>query len=50
SLSGVTTFSGYIFTNSGEIVAFSILMNGFKGDSLPYKNLQDKIVSALSMI
>ena len=50
SLSGVTTFSGYIFTNSGEIVAFSILMNGFKGDSLPYKNLQDKIVSVLSMI
>jgi len=50
SLSGVTTFSGYIFTVSGEIVAFSILMNGFKGDSLPYKNLQDKIVSVLSMI
>jgi len=50
SLSGVSTLSGYIFTNSGEIVAFSILMNGFKGHSLPYKNLQDKIVSALSSI
>jgi len=50
SLSGVTTLSGYIFTDSGEIVAFSILMNGFKGTSLPYKDLQDKIVSALSMI
>ena len=50
SLSGVTTLSGYIFTNSGEIVVFSILMNGFKGDSLPYKKLQDKIVSALSTI
>ena len=50
SLSGVTTFSGYIFTNNGEIVVFSILMNGFKGNSLPYKKLQDKIVSALSTI
>ena len=50
SLSGVTTFSGYIFTKSGEVLAFSILMNGFKGDSLPYKSLQDKIVLALSSI
>ena len=48
SLSGVTTFSGYILNSKSEPIAFSILMNGFKGSSAPYRKLQDTIVSMLS--
>jgi D-alanyl-D-alanine carboxypeptidase/D-alanyl-D-alanine-endopeptidase (penicillin-binding protein 4) len=48
SLSGVTTFSGYILNSKSEPIAFSILINGFKGSSAPYRKLQDTIVSRLS--
>ncbi|MDP6339741.1 MAG: D-alanyl-D-alanine carboxypeptidase/D-alanyl-D-alanine-endopeptidase [Candidatus Marinimicrobia bacterium] len=47
SLSSVTSLSGYIFTQKGESLAFSILMNGFPGSSAPYRNLQDQIVNLL---
>jgi len=50
SLFSVTTLSGYVFTQSRDVVAFSILMNGFQGSSEPYRVLQDKIVSALEML
>jgi D-alanyl-D-alanine carboxypeptidase/D-alanyl-D-alanine-endopeptidase (penicillin-binding protein 4) len=50
SLSGVTTFSGYILNNSSEPIAFSILMNGFKGSSYAFKTLQDEIVTYLSKV
>ena len=48
SLSGVTTFSGYILNATSEPIAFSILMNGYKGSSAPYRDLQDKIVTTLA--
>jgi len=48
SLSGVTTLSGYVFTQSGEPIVFSILMNGFSGSSAPFRNLQDQIVTFLA--
>ena len=47
SLSGVSNLSGYIF-NKEDVIAFSILMNGFTESSDPYRSLQDKIVNALS--
>ena len=48
SLSGVTALSGYILNTASEPIAFSILMNGYKGSSAPYRALQDKIVTALA--
>jgi D-alanyl-D-alanine carboxypeptidase/D-alanyl-D-alanine-endopeptidase (penicillin-binding protein 4) len=48
SLSGVSCLSGYVFTKSGEPLAFSILMNGFIGKTKPYRNLQDKIITILA--
>jgi len=50
SLSGVSTFSGYILNPDKDPIAFSILMNGYKGSSLPFRELQDKIVSHLAEI
>ncbi len=50
TLSGVSCLSGYVFTKSGEALAFSILMNGYVGSSVPYRNLQDRIVAILSNI
>ena len=47
SLSGVSCLSGYIFSKRYGPLAFSILINGFTGSSLPYKQLQDKIVTLL---
>ncbi|MEA1882823.1 MAG: D-alanyl-D-alanine carboxypeptidase/D-alanyl-D-alanine-endopeptidase [Candidatus Marinimicrobia bacterium] len=48
SLSGVTSLSGYVFTQSEEPIVFSILMNGFAGSSTPYRKLQDQIVTYLA--
>ncbi len=50
SLSGVTTFSGYILNDLSNPIAFSILMNGFKGSSSAFKALQDEIVTHLSNV
>jgi D-alanyl-D-alanine carboxypeptidase/D-alanyl-D-alanine-endopeptidase (penicillin-binding protein 4) len=43
SLSGVSCLSDYVFTKSREPLAFSIMMNGYVGESEPFKQLQDKI-------
>ncbi len=43
SLSEISCLSDYAFTKSGEPLAFSIMMNGYIGDSEPFKQLQDKI-------
>lgn len=48
TLSGVSCLSGYVFTKSGEPLAFSILMNGYVGSSSPYRNLQDHITHILA--
>jgi len=44
-LSGVSCLSGYIFSDKYGPLAFSILMNGYRGSAKPYKNLQDKIIN-----
>ena len=48
SLSGVSTFSGYIIHPSKDPIAFSILMNGYKGSSFSFRALQDRIVSQIA--
>ncbi|MBT3478254.1 MAG: D-alanyl-D-alanine carboxypeptidase/D-alanyl-D-alanine-endopeptidase [Candidatus Marinimicrobia bacterium] len=50
SLSSVTSLSGFVFTQNGEPLAFSILMNGFSGSSAPYRKLQDQIVNILESL
>ncbi|MEE8335671.1 MAG: D-alanyl-D-alanine carboxypeptidase, partial [Candidatus Neomarinimicrobiota bacterium] len=47
TLAGVSALSGYVFTNSGEPLVFSILMNGYAGSSAPFRNLQDEIAQIL---
>lgn len=44
-LSGVSCLSGYIFSEQYGPLAFSILMNGYRGSAKPYKKLQDKIIN-----
>ncbi len=48
TLSGVSCLSGFVFTKSGEPLAFSIMMNGYVNKSKPYRNLQDKIIAILA--
>lgn len=43
SLSGVSTLSGYAFSDKFGPLAFSIMMNGYVGSPKPYQDLQDKI-------
>jgi len=47
TMSGVSCLSGYAYTESGEPLVFSIMMNGYVGNSTPYRNLQDKICEIL---
>ena len=46
-LSGVSNLSGYVFSPQYGPVAFSLLMSGYRGSSLPYRNLQDAIIKQL---
>ena len=48
SLNGVSSLSGYIVTSDNDIVAFSIMMNGFVGNHAIYRKLQDNILSAIT--
>ncbi len=43
SLQGVSSLSGYVPTQDGEVWAFSILMQNFVGPALPYRAAQDSI-------
>jgi D-alanyl-D-alanine carboxypeptidase/D-alanyl-D-alanine-endopeptidase (penicillin-binding protein 4) len=47
TMSGVSCLSGYAYTENGEPLVFSILMNGYVGSSAPYRNLQDRICEIL---
>ncbi|MEE9167664.1 MAG: D-alanyl-D-alanine carboxypeptidase/D-alanyl-D-alanine-endopeptidase, partial [Candidatus Neomarinimicrobiota bacterium] len=48
TLKGVSSLSGYLTSEDNEMLAFSILMNGYVGTTAPYRKLQDRIVSILS--
>jgi D-alanyl-D-alanine carboxypeptidase len=40
SMAGVSTMSGYIKTDGGRLLAFSLLANGFLGDNKPVFDLR----------
>jgi D-alanyl-D-alanine carboxypeptidase/D-alanyl-D-alanine-endopeptidase (penicillin-binding protein 4) len=48
TLSGVSSLSGYVHTQDGDVLAFSILMQNFIGSPKPYRDAQDKIVELLA--
>jgi len=43
SLRGVSSLSGYVPTQDGDVLAFSILMQNFVGSAAPYRAAQDSI-------
>jgi D-alanyl-D-alanine carboxypeptidase/D-alanyl-D-alanine-endopeptidase (penicillin-binding protein 4) len=48
TLSGVSSLSGYVHTQDGDVLAFSILMQNFIGSPRSYRDAQDKIVELLA--
>jgi serine-type D-Ala-D-Ala carboxypeptidase/endopeptidase (penicillin-binding protein 4) len=46
-IGGVRSFSGYVRTDSGKLVIFSILFNNIPGTVRPYEQLQDEAVRAI---
>jgi D-alanyl-D-alanine carboxypeptidase/D-alanyl-D-alanine-endopeptidase (penicillin-binding protein 4) len=48
SISGVSTLSGYVRTQDGEMLAFSLLMQHFIGGNRPYREIQDSIGALLA--
>jgi len=48
TLSGASSLSGYAFSQRGETLIFSIMVNGYVGSSGPYRRLQDKICTILA--
>jgi serine-type D-Ala-D-Ala carboxypeptidase/endopeptidase (penicillin-binding protein 4) len=48
SMTGISSLSGYLTTKDGELIAFSILQNGFTGKSIRYKTqIEDEICTLL---
>jgi len=47
TMSGVSCLSGYAYTNLGEPLVFTLMMNGYIGSSKPYRDLQDRICKIL---
>ena len=43
TLDGVTTLSGYAHSRGGRLLAFSIMIQGFAGNTRAYRKIQDKI-------
>lgn len=49
TLSNVSALSGYVTTAEGEVVAFSIMINGIQGRVRPVLEVQDMIGEALAL-
>ncbi len=49
SLSGVSTLTGYVKGKSGDMLAFSILMQNFTGSSSKARAFQDKICELITL-
>jgi D-alanyl-D-alanine carboxypeptidase/D-alanyl-D-alanine-endopeptidase (penicillin-binding protein 4) len=48
SMTGISSLSGYLTTKDGELIAFSILQNGFTGKAVEYKTqIEDEICALL---
>lgn len=50
TLTGVSAVSGYVTTVSGELLAFSIIVNHFPGKASRLRALQDAILSDLALL
>jgi D-alanyl-D-alanine carboxypeptidase/D-alanyl-D-alanine-endopeptidase (penicillin-binding protein 4) len=46
--SGVSSLSGYVQAQDGNVIIFSILMQDFIGSPRPYRDAQDRIVELLA--
>lgn len=47
AMSGVSCISGYLQTRQGNLLAISLMMNGFTGSAQPLKTAQDEILKIL---
>lgn len=47
TMSSVSCLSGYVRTNNGRTLVFSLLTNGWVGSSIPSRNFQDEICAIL---
>jgi PBP4 family serine-type D-alanyl-D-alanine carboxypeptidase len=47
SMTGVSTISGYLKTDDGRLLAFSLLTNGFIGENDPIKDLRQEVWTTL---
>lgn len=48
TLSGVSSLAGYVFSKSGNIFSFAILMQNYIGQSASFRKIQDEICSLLA--
>ena len=48
TISGVVSLAGYVSTADNEVFAFVIMVNGNKGMTWRYKEMEDKIATALA--
>lgn len=48
TLNGVTALAGYVTTGDGQLAAYFVTMQKFRGGPWAYKRVQDKIVEALA--
>jgi serine-type D-Ala-D-Ala carboxypeptidase/endopeptidase (penicillin-binding protein 4) len=49
TMKGVTALAGYVQTHKQEVLAFSIIVNGYSGSSAQFRQLQDQICQILRM-
>jgi serine-type D-Ala-D-Ala carboxypeptidase/endopeptidase (penicillin-binding protein 4) len=47
TMSGVSSLSGYLRTEKGDILAFSVLVNGFLGPAREFREMQDELIGVL---
>lgn len=48
TISGVVSLAGYVMTADNEVLAFVIMVNGNKGMTWKYKEMEDRIATALA--
>lgn len=48
TISGVVSLAGYALTSNREVLAFVIMVNGSKGMTWKYREMEDKIATALT--
>lgn len=49
TMQGVSSLSGYVETNTGELLVFSIIVNDFSGGAYVYRSLQDRFCRVMRL-